>query len=556
MGGKTFARAAALAAVMLAAVPAAASAQLYASPSGVGSPPCSQGAPCSLATAVANGTSSDGVYIEPGNYSVSSTLTNSSPGTYIEGIPGEAKPSITFTGVSGTLMYLTGSGWLSDVSLDDPNGEALQAPGETTARVIIIGSPGAGNALCDCQGGLLASSLIINNTGTAVGYVGKAGDVNVNETLINDTLLPEAAGATAIDLRNGDGNNQNVSIGLTATNVIARNIAGGPEDVVATGNAGDPSGTETIEIDHSDYAEPSPSGPGATIQDGAGDFSGAPVFGAGLFNYSEAVSSPTIGIGLADAATLDLPGNAGSYDLAGNPRTVGPPGSYGNVDIGAYEFQFQPIHVTVSASVSTADVGQAITFTASATDPNAGAGPLTYSWGFDNANATGATVTHAFSNDGTEYATVTVSDGTPYLATATTSVNITVPIFPNMTEAALTLRQPTRRHGKHKATPFSAQFSFLLNTAATVTGDLRQKFRGKRHNGRCETARIAGHSKPCPTTKPFETFTLTDAAGANFGELPSSAIPKHLPPGRYVLTLVASTALGTSRPVTWFFSVR
>lgn len=63
-----------------------------------------------------------------------------------------------------------------------------------------------------------------------------------------------------------------------------------------------------------------------------------------------------------------------------------------------------------SVSSQSADVGQALTYTAQASDPDGDA--LTYTWNFgDNATATGASVTHAYTLQGRFITLLTVSDG-------------------------------------------------------------------------------------------------------------------------------------------------
>ena len=69
-----------------------------------------------------------------------------------------------------------------------------------------------------------------------------------------------------------------------------------------------------------------------------------------------------------------------------------------------------PVISQAAVSSETADVNQALTFTAQATDPDGN--PLTYTWDFgDNTTGTGASVSHAYTMSGKYIALLTVDDG-------------------------------------------------------------------------------------------------------------------------------------------------
>jgi hypothetical protein len=77
-----------------------------------------------------------------------------------------------------------------------------------------------------------------------------------------------------------------------------------------------------------------------------------------------------------------------------------------------------------SANISTAAIGQPITFSAEGShDPDGSI--VDYQWGFtDGATAGGSSVDYAFTTSGTQYAHLTVTDNTGAVATATLSVEV------------------------------------------------------------------------------------------------------------------------------------
>ncbi|HYF49202.1 MAG TPA: PKD domain-containing protein [Planctomycetota bacterium] len=82
---------------------------------------------------------------------------------------------------------------------------------------------------------------------------------------------------------------------------------------------------------------------------------------------------------------------------------------------------------TPTATPNPATVGQSVSFSAAASDPNGDA--LTYAWNFgDGTSASGANVSHAYSAAGTYTASVTVSDPSGATDTASVTVNVTATI--------------------------------------------------------------------------------------------------------------------------------
>jgi hypothetical protein len=123
-----------------------------------------------------------------------------------------------------------------------------------------------------------------------------------------------------------------------------------------------------------------------------------------------------------------LAGESG-VDLAGLPRLVDGDGEgTARRDIGAFEYQRSPPQLQASAAPTTAAVGAAITFSASATDADPFETPGPVSWSFDDGvTAGGGTVQHAFSTPGTHTATATAVDPAGVAGFATVSVTIPPP---------------------------------------------------------------------------------------------------------------------------------
>ena len=113
------------------------------------------------------------------------------------------------------------------------------------------------------------------------------------------------------------------------------------------------------------------------------------------------------------AAILDLDGCLIKYTPSGNDYTEAR-------DCSAQETNRAP--AGSAGGPYTGVEGVAIQFTASGTDPDGN--PVYFSWSFgDGSSATGAIVSHAYANDGSYTATVTISDG--YLSsTATAQVTV------------------------------------------------------------------------------------------------------------------------------------
>lgn len=193
------------------------------------------------------------------------------------------------------------------------------------------------------------------------------------------------------------------------------------------------SGAATLVFDYSDDTAPVSGvdigGPGTLTT--AHDVNITPGFVNAGSDFHLSGTSPQIDAGdPAGLAALES-----NMDLGGSPRIVG-----AARDIGAYEYQLPVASVSAPATATT---GTPITFDGTASsDPNPGA-TLIYAWSFDDGTtATTPTVSHAFATGGLHVATLTVSDGSPFSATAQATVMVTVPAADGI-PPVVTLSAPT-----------------------------------------------------------------------------------------------------------------
>jgi Ca2+-binding RTX toxin-like protein len=143
-------------------------------------------------------------------------------------------------------------------------------------------------------------------------------------------------------------------------------------------------------------------------------------------DYTPSRTSP-----MRDAGNPDAFDASSATDRSALPRiTDGNGDGTARRDMGAFEYQPKPPVASASASPTSAQTGQNVTFSGSATDPEGG-DVLSYSWAFDDGgSATGESVQHAFATAGQHTATLTVTDQAGSKGTATVTVTVTAPTNP------------------------------------------------------------------------------------------------------------------------------
>jgi hypothetical protein len=276
-----------------------------------------------------------------------------------------------------------------------------------------------------------------------------------------------------------------------------------------------------------------------------------PVFDAKGFtegNWALLASSPLIGAGSPSSLA------AGEYalDAAGNPRIVD-----GARDVGAFEYQRGAPVVSASASSATATVGQAVSFSGSASVTEPGDAIAGYQWTFDDGAsvAPGATATHAFATAGTHTATLTATDVVGVQGTAVVSVTVLPHLYlcgcippPPVIWLAISPRafRAARRGASIALAPTGGRVSFPLRTAGSVRFTVEQLLAGVVHGRSCVSpSRGSTHAKRCTRDVLLHgSFAHAGFAGANSLRFTGRLHGRALAPGSYLLIAAYSGAAG------------
>jgi len=281
----------------------------------------------------------------------------------------------------------------------------------------------------------------------------------------------------------------------------------------------------------------------------------------GLFEgaYVPAPGSPLIDAGVPGPLA---PGES-EEDLEGNPRIV-----HGRRDIGAYEVQFRPPTVSASASPTTAQTGQSVSFTGSATTVEPGDSVASYQWTFDDGATVpaGASASHAFATPGLHTATLTVADLLGVQASATVQVQVAAApapppppppcktcavAGPSIASLAVT---PSRFHALRtgatvapKSTGGGAVVAFTLTKKGGVTFTVERLLPGVLHGRSCVASH---HLHRCTRTVRYRSFTRDGRAGSNAFRFSGRLNGHTLPPGRYILLATLADGSASSAPFT------
>jgi hypothetical protein len=216
---------------------------------------------------------------------------------------------------------------------------------------------------------------------------------------------------------------------------------------------------------------------------------------------------------------------------------------------------------------SSGAVGQALSFSLSATDVWSPLGTTTWSFG-DGQSASGMSVTHAFANTGTYTVTVTSADVLGNTTSASAGVAIAgggkaapapTPSAPSLTGVHLThtrfriAKQPTAVSASaRRKPPLGTSFRFTLSEAAKVRIAFTHSAPGLRSAGRCvvPTPRLKHrHAPHCTRTLTVGTLTRVHEGQGTDSIAFSGRIGKHaLAPRAYRATLTAIANGLTSTP--------
>jgi hypothetical protein len=536
------------AAATLAAPAAAIGAARFASPTGTGTA-CTSAAPCDVVTAVNNAASGDDVTIEPGSYSVTTTLDDGGHTLTIHGRAGAPRPMITNSMTNGIqLMGPASSASYLELHITSKSGAGIGTTDRQTIDRVIVNVTNTEDTspACTATSTMTDSVCWTAATNGIAAFNGNNG-VTATATLRNDTLEATGTGGTAVYAQ-GFGSGASPTIALL--NSIAR---GAGEDVLASNLNGT---SATVTADHSNFATSMASGAGASAPSaGSGsNQTAAPQFvNATAGDFHEARSSPTIDTG------ADSPLN-GSLDAAGLPRTMGT-----HTDIGAFEYPV-PVCQPLNAATPFADAlavqltcadpsGAAITSYTIVAFPTHGTislnvpkGSVTYipSSGFSGTDAFGFEATSA--NGTGAPATATINVGTPLSAQPAPKPAPTVPQDSQPRLSAAKFKACTR--GAPIARACGTFISYTDSQAATTTFTVQGATAGVLSHGRCvkrpHKRKGKAHSRSCNRYVAVGSFKHSDKAGANRFHFTGRLSGHKLKPGRYRLISTPINAQGQS----------
>jgi hypothetical protein len=295
----------------------------YASPNGSGN--CEAAiTPCKIGKAVAEAVNEDTVVVEPGVYTLASSLVIGHA-IDIGGASPADKPVIKTTPTKNLSFDPSVAASFHDLRIEGGGGVIL---GSSTAERIFVSYTGTGTSGCSLNvGATLRDSVCWSHDGgVGSSAMHTTGNTTGTITLRNVTAVTAALSATAIY----GGASSGGHLTLNGTNVVA--IGSDHPDVEAIPSAG---GTMTINLSHSDYRtiEESKTPLGTVTAPGTnGNVTALPIFtNPAAGDFTQLGGSATIDAGLNDPLN-------GATDLVGNPRSLGPCiGGPGITDIGAYE---------------------------------------------------------------------------------------------------------------------------------------------------------------------------------------------------------------------------
>jgi len=519
---------------------------------------------------------------------------------------GEGSPQTTGLAIAAGSF---GAGSIELPVGGETTGVLFEGGGEVRGSTIVAGEGVAGRAPETLRG--------CRVSGARGGVAGHSGPLTVEDSLID---LRGGAGAGVTVLGNGAGDGEATLSGLTIVNGGAGSVgllAQAEEGASATATlhssviayvahaivergegagstvaaAGEYSSYESAgdeQLGEHGASEPPPP-PDEDAASGEPDFV-APVLGEGGFTAGDWHLSPRSP--LIDAGGPLAPGEY-ELDAEGDPRVVG-----ASRDVGAFEYQRRAPSVSAGASSTTATVGQAVTFSGSASDPEPGDAVVGYQWSFDDGAvgpADDGSVAHAFATPGTHTATLTAVDELGLEASATVSVTVTaapaasgsgsgigtkglfgfgglklggiaahgVDSSQTRSPARLSaLRVAPRSFRAARSGPsvkryrrLGTRVGFRLSQAATVSFSVERVVDGFVHRRRCVAARRGRALERCTLRRRLRgSFSRSAKAGADALRFTGRLAGHTLAPGRYLL--VASVPGATAKATAPFVVLR
>ena len=252
-----------------------------------------------------------------------------------------------------------------------------------------------------------------------------------------------------------------------------------------------------------------------------------------------------------------------SVDEKGNGIAAWESGARANAAIEAANYDGSSPALEDTNIPSTAQTGKPLTLAVSPLAVTTMLGQTTWSFGDGSQEATGTSVTHAFSTPGSYRVTATTAD----VLGNTTSVSNTVVVTSAPTKSRCSCRRPrlvlskvhitskrfrvtgpqiARGRLRHKVLPFGTAFRFALSSKATVQIEITDMGAKscKKRQGDCVHARVLG------------TLTYAGAPAGNDAVAFRGKVGKDvLRPGHYVASLIARNGSGHSEAARLSFVV-
>ncbi|HYB24015.1 MAG TPA: PKD domain-containing protein, partial [Solirubrobacteraceae bacterium] len=360
------------------------------------------------------------------------------------------------------------------------------------------------DTLIDLQGGGVDGVSIVGN-----------GNGDAEGVLRNITIVNGGASAVGVYVEGNKAHSSTVAIESSIIADVGHAIvlhteeAGSTAAVTSDYSSYETAGDESTTADGGTAPSlPTDENPTSTTADFVHPVLGEHGFSEG--DWHLAPGSPLIDAGKPGAL------EAGEYefDAEGNPRIV-----HGRRDVGAYEYQWRAPAVSASASATTVKVGEAVTFSGSASDSEPGDSIASYQWTFDDGASVpaGATATHAFATTGVHKATLTVRDAAGVSTTAVVSVTVEpLPVTKgtSIRTGCVCGRGAAQRLSSLELTPkafrpapsgpsvtskrhVGARVSFALSRAGTVVFTVQMLLPGFAHGHECLAVRRGGKAKRC-----------------------------------------------------------
>lgn len=510
------------------------------------------------------------------------------------------------SGTPGDDVATLGQG--GNAAETDGGGVFIGAAGTTS----ITGTTFSGNQVTNAPPGNGAGST--SGLGAATSGGGLAIDVPstvVNSTVFGNTVRSQS-GATGGEYSEGGGVASlapGATIGLYSDTIVGNSVPASPAIQMAGANIG--TGGGIITLADTVIASPLPSGApncylaGPLFSDSGHNLEDTTPSTCGLSvaNHDVIGSSPQLASALGanggTAGPTDSTGYTGTFTLAPavgspligaggqcvNPLASGSPpltvdqrgfSRPATCDIGA--FQTQPLQVTGAPAITgTPTVGHPLTCgtgTLATTGDGAftatgaiGAPALTYGWTSGGATlATTSSYTPVASDAGHSITCTLTATGAYGHGSATSpavDVATAPPSPPPPTSVVLSAVGQAhktwaekKRKRRHK-TPIGTSFKFTLNEAATVKLTFTTTLKGRKVKHKCVAQTKRNKRAPkCTTIVTARALTVAGKAGANTVPFTGKIGSRRLKPGRYKVTITATSGTSTSSQTLSFTIVK